>query len=129
MNLSNLEKEASFWIFGLLKKRPLKFLLSTFIQKFQVIEVILYYQVNSHGVIETADATPKDMVQAIIRDNHSTPSAGHTGVRRTINHIKPQYYWPDVVPDVFMFVGRCRLCIKEKTPLFNHSDMPASITI
>jgi hypothetical protein len=103
--------------------------LCSYIQKFKVIHDMLFYELTLHGVVETPVATPKVMIQSIIRQNHSTPDAGHMGVRRTTDRIKPSYYWPDIISDVTVYVSRCRLCVMEKGSRFKPADLPvASIT-
>ena len=91
---------------------------------------MLFHHVSYHDSIETVIAVPKVLVHSVISDNHSTPSAGHMGVKRTIDRIRPQFYWPELATDVASFISRCRLCIMDKTTRFKNSDMPiAFITI
>ena len=50
----------------------------------------------------------------IINDFHMLPTAGHAGIRRTINTIKQRYYWNTVNSDVENFVKKCDKCQRNK---------------
>ncbi len=50
----------------------------------------------------------------VLEENHSQPTAGHLGVRKTINRISSRYYWPGMFRDVARFVRGCGSCQRYK---------------
>jgi hypothetical protein len=58
--------------------------------------------------------TPDDP-QAVIRQFHDDPSAGHPGVAATLELIRRHYHWPTMRMDVEMYVKTCAACQRAKT--------------
>lgn len=52
----------------------------------------------------------------VLIENHSDITAGHFGIRKTLNRICQKYYWPGVANDVRKFINSCHECLKFKSP-------------
>ena len=51
----------------------------------------------------------------ILNDFHVLPTAGHAGVKRTLNTIKQRYHWKSMDRDVSKFIKNCSKCQKNKS--------------
>lgn len=58
----------------------------------------------------------KPQRERALLENHSTPTTGHLGLRKTISRISRNYYWPGMCRDIRKFVGRCKICLEYKIP-------------
>jgi hypothetical protein len=59
-----------------------------------------------------------DLRQAILREYHCTPTAGHSGVQPTLARISASFLWPGIYKDVKKLVQTCA------TPIFwTHSHL------
>ena len=61
----------------------------------------------------------------IINDFHVLPTAGHAGIRRTINTIKQRYHWKTLENDVVSFIKRCTHCQRNKS---HYTKQPMQLT-
>ena len=50
------------------------------------------------------------MRQALLCENHDSPSAGHLGRDKTTERLKRAYYWPGMDADVAAYVSSCPSC-------------------
>lgn len=57
---------------------------------------------------------PKSHRQSIIQQHHDTPTAGHTGVWKTLGRLAQKYYWPKMRADVARYVRACKVCLANK---------------
>lgn len=57
---------------------------------------------------------PEPQRQRVLQENHSQTSAGHMGIRKTINRICSRYYWPGMTRDITRFVRSCESCQRYK---------------
>ena len=59
---------------------------------------------------------PKDdeLILAIIKEHHDTPSAGHPGRAATYELIQRSYYWPNMPTDIRKYVKACQTCRRSK---------------
>jgi len=57
---------------------------------------------------------PKHKVSEIIKYHHDNPLAGHLGIAKTIQHIKTNYYWPQMSNDIEQYCQTCDICQKHK---------------
>ncbi|KAG7301949.1 hypothetical protein JYU34_013391 [Plutella xylostella] len=57
---------------------------------------------------------PREETLEILEQNHDDPSAGHLGVKKTLNRIAQRYTWPGMYKDVTRYVGRCEACQRHK---------------
>lgn len=59
---------------------------------------------------------PKYLRSQILEENHSSITAGHLGIKKTISRIQKFYYWPGIFRDVKQFVKSCNSCLEHKIP-------------
>lgn len=52
--------------------------------------------------------------ERVLQENHDDPTAGHLGIRKTINRICSRYYWPGLSRDVSRYVHNCHSCQQYK---------------
>ena len=57
-----------------------------------------------------------DMQTVVIREVHDQPSVGHTGIAKTLAHLKRQFYWPRMDVTVAKFIRNCHDCKRTKEP-------------
>ena len=50
------------------------------------------------------------MRENIVREKHSGGLAGHFGINKTLEQLRPFYYWPKMSRDVHRYVNRCKVC-------------------
>lgn len=68
-----------------------------------------------------------DEVKQILKDNHDSPSAGHPGISRMLDRIKPQFWWKNMRQDIEDYVKNCRSCQINK-PLRQTNRAPMIVT-
>ncbi|XP_070140006.1 uncharacterized protein [Drosophila kikkawai] len=56
---------------------------------------------------------PASLTAGMIATAHKEPTSGHGGVKKTLQKLQRQYYWPGMTTQVRDFVGRCTM--KEAT--------------
>ena len=57
---------------------------------------------------------PKTLRSEILSRYHSTPAAGHLGIRRTLELITRNFWWPKIHDDVKSYVSSCDSCARNK---------------
>jgi hypothetical protein len=77
-------------------------------QSFQFKEGLLYFKDR----IFLPDIP--DLRQAILREYHCTPTAGHSGVQPTLARISASFLWPGIYKDVKKLVQTCATCQQNK---------------
>ena len=50
----------------------------------------------------------------VLDENHTQPTAGHLGIRKTINRVCKRYYWPGMFRDISRYVRKCVSCQRYK---------------
>ncbi|WJX73966.1 hypothetical protein P8452_57684 [Trifolium repens] len=55
-----------------------------------------------------------DLRQAILKEYHNTPLAGHSGLHPTLFRLSASFLWPGVYRDVKLFVKTCVTCQENK---------------
>lgn len=50
----------------------------------------------------------------ILRQFHDSPSAGHFGVKRTLELVSRNYFWPRMFRYIEQYVSTCDLCLRNK---------------
>lgn len=73
-----------------------------FIFKHSHITINLYL----NNVIEPST----DDIPEILKEYHSSPTAGHTGFNKTYKRIKQYYKWPSMKKDICNFIKACESC-------------------
>lgn len=59
---------------------------------------------------------PNEMRERVLKENHSSTTSGHFGIRRTSLRICSKYFWPGMCRDIRRFVARCKVCLEFKVP-------------
>ncbi|KAI2662392.1 Transposon Tf2-11 polyprotein [Labeo rohita] len=59
---------------------------------------------------------PQDMRQQVLQWVHTSLSAGHPGISRTLHLLKNSFWWPSMTADTSTFVKSCQTCAQSKTP-------------
>jgi deoxyuridine 5'-triphosphate nucleotidohydrolase len=57
---------------------------------------------------------PSSLRRIVFTTLHSAPTAGHQGIKPTIDLVTRYYYWPELKRDVTSWVTQCDLCQKNK---------------
>ena len=57
---------------------------------------------------------PKSLVQPVLKGLHSSPSAGHMGITRTLLRAKERFFWPQMDECITDFVNNCIKCSQSK---------------
>lgn len=71
----------------------------------------------------------KEDIEVILKENHSNPTAGHTGFHRTYSRIKRNYKWSNMKKDIKNFIKHCESCQKNKlVRKKNHQPMQITTT-
>ncbi|XP_055894046.1 uncharacterized protein LOC129927713 [Biomphalaria glabrata] len=53
---------------------------------------------------------PKKYRETILKLAHDTPFAGHMGVKRTLNRILNEFFWPRITQEVKAYIKSCHIC-------------------
>ena len=59
--------------------------------------------------------TSRDDQADLLYDHHDTPLAGHPGVRKMLEMLQRQHFWPGLVKDVRRYVANCATCRSTKS--------------
>lgn len=80
--------------------------------------------VLSHGVLYRYDpdfdseesqlVVPASMRDAVLKELHDSPTAGHQGVERTLQRLRERYYFPGMRRYVTDYLKRCVECLRYK---------------
>ena len=66
---------------------------------------------------------PKEEVRnSIMNELHDSRAAGHLGIKRTIDLVKRDFYWPTLEKDVTEYVNTCDECQRNKPQIKRHKD-------
>ena len=57
---------------------------------------------------------PKDKITEVLNRYHDHKLAGHLGITKTINRIRPKFNWPKMDKDITDYVSTCDICQKTK---------------
>lgn len=71
------------------------------------------------------EISDKHQRKIIINDFHMLPTAGHAGMKRTLNTIKQRYHWKTMDHDVAEFIKKCDKCQRNKS---SRTKIPETIT-
>ena len=78
---------------------------------FQVVQNKIYYTRNGRMQLYLPAGKYRDL---ILQECHDTRYAGHLGVRKTVDLILRDFYWPTVQADVATYVATCEECQRNK---------------
>ena len=59
---------------------------------------------------------PKEIRAELLRQLHSSPTAGHLGVNKTLGRVRERFYWVQCSKDVRSFCRNCDLCSSRRGP-------------
>jgi len=59
---------------------------------------------------------PMNLRTRILESHHDSVTAGHFGVRKTLDLINRNFWWPNLRADVKKFIKSCETCCKAKVP-------------
>ena len=59
---------------------------------------------------------PQNLTETLIERAHSSPTAAHGGIAKTLAKIRLNFYWPMMAKDVKEFVSKCEVCQQCKSP-------------
>ena len=59
---------------------------------------------------------PRSLQLQVLHDLHSTPTAGHLGVAKTLGRIRERFYWMQYSKDVRNYCRKCDLCASRSGP-------------
>jgi len=60
---------------------------------------------------------PLSQRREVLHYCHDVRTAGHLGIRKTLQRIKLKFYWPRIKQDVRVYVTGCKVCLKRKGPM------------
>lgn len=66
---------------------------------------------------------PESLRISVLKECHDNPSAGHLGVKKTVNRVRQHYYWPSLIADVKQYVRHCEICASHKSSQLPPSGM------
>jgi transposase InsO family protein len=86
------------------------------LQDFSVQENGLLMRVEIDG--ETGErreqlVVPPQLRRILLEEKHET-HAGHPGAKRTLERLRPRYWWPGIMADVDAHVAACEKCLRVK---------------
>ena len=97
----------------LINKTPVPHKLDTVIQRYKVIDDLLY-----HGYTDlTVDklCIPNNSIRTeLLKLAHDSPAGGHSDGFRTFTNLSPHYYWPRMSATIKQYVRHCENCQKSK---------------
>lgn len=77
------------------------------------------YELDSNGLWRYNDriVVPDDSAlrTRVISTHHDIPTAGHRGIRKTLELVERGFYWPDMKQHVAAYVSSCDLCQRMKS--------------
>lgn len=73
---------------------------------YQDIHLVIYKKLN-------LDICDKNEQTDIIQTYHLGKTC-HRGITETYNHIRREYYWPSMKPDITSYINSCDVCLKVK---------------
>ncbi len=53
---------------------------------------------------------PKQLIEPLLQAAHSIEPAAHEGYQKISNRLYPFFYWPQMRPDIKLFVLACPVC-------------------
>lgn len=59
---------------------------------------------------------PPDMTNSLIKLAHEHPASAHCGIRKTLELLRRQFYWPRMTAEVISLVNDCDTCKETKAP-------------
>lgn len=70
--------------------------------------------------------TNQDEIDNVLKDFHTSPLGGHQGVKRTLDRIKREYRWKNMLQDIERFIKSCKICQANKFGPYTKMEMGIS---
>jgi transposase InsO family protein len=83
---------------------------------------ILHYLWSEHPKLGTMSCIviPQALRQEILCGCHDSKTAGHLGIKKTLERVKGKYFWYGMTKDVELYVLGCKTCNKNKKGNITH---------
>lgn len=82
---------------------------------YSVVKGMIYFSNNRHqGHRRLYIPNVDDLRKRVLHTAHDLPSAGHQGIKRTLEVLQRDYFWPKMRRDVQDYVQTCETCQKIK---------------
>ena len=78
---------------------------------------------------EYAFVIPDNLIVSVLQGIHSTPFAGHLGIKRTLMRTRNRFFWPKMAAQIKDFVKGCETCAQNKTGPANNKAPLQSIEV
>ncbi|XP_059146787.1 uncharacterized protein LOC131934712 [Physella acuta] len=78
---------------------------------YEIKNDILVRIFQNNSIKRTQIVIPETLKGVVLETAHDSPLAGHMGVRKTINRILDNSFWPGIHQDVKRYIGKCKQCI------------------
>ena len=74
-------------------------------------------RISSNGLLYHGDSlyVPKTLHLQVLTSRHDSPLAGHFAVRKTLELITRDYWWPQIATDVAEYIKSCEVCQRSKS--------------
>ncbi|PIK58380.1 Retrovirus-related Pol polyprotein from transposon [Apostichopus japonicus] len=88
--------------------------------RLEIKDGVLYRRWESHdgNKVTYQLVTPRGMREQVIRHLHDKPTAGHMGVKRTLERVQRRFYWHGWRRQVELWTKACVPCQERKQPKF-----------
>ena len=72
------------------------------------------FSVEKGPIPEYSFVIPTSLIDSVLQGIHSTPFAGHLGMKRTLLRTKNRFFWPKMAVQIKDFVRNCPVCAQTK---------------
>ena len=67
---------------------------------------------------------PLALIPKVLEVMHSSAYAGHTGILKTFERTRKQFFWVNMMKDIVQFINSCDKCQKMKNPPARRTRVP-----
>ena len=78
--------------------------------KFLMKKGLIYRQFTLCGKITSQLVVPSSLTNKVMTFAHESLVAGHLGIRKTIDQVVAEFFWPGVCSDMTRFCKSCDIC-------------------
>lgn len=71
---------------------------------------LIYREFTKGNKVTLQLVIPQDFCERVLRLAHETLMAGHLGIKKTLDRVVSEFYWPGVCGDVARFCKSCDIC-------------------
>jgi hypothetical protein len=129
IDIAQAQKDSKWWgpiCMGLLEKCPSRQTRRR-VRKFELKGGVLFRQVVRDGEAHSCLCVPPSLVKEVLVNCHEATTAGHLGIKRTVDKIRRRYYWPKMTKHVIQHVRSCVDCQMKKRSLERPAGLLTSI--